>query len=228
MRAAVAYVGHQDAVKPGLTVAENLRVWGRAATWQRHWRRSDWRPWANCRPACCRPASAAGSPGAAGDAARPTYGCWTSRPWGSTRPRSASSRRCWPGIGRKAASSSQRPICRCRCPAPRTLSCREAVRGVARARAAPVAPPRRRHAWRRCCSSCSPRRCSRWRSGRRRRRLGRLAPGIIWVCALLAALLPLDRLFGADFEDGSLDQLLLCGLPAAGHRRGEGVRRIGW
>ena len=46
--------------------------------------------------------------------------------------------------------------------------------------------------------------------------LGRLAPGIIWVCALLAALLPLDRLFGADFEDGSLDHLLLCGLPAAG------------
>ena len=45
--------------------------------------------------------------------------------------------------------------------------------------------------------------------------LGRVAPGIVWVCALLSALLPLDRLFGADFEDGSLDQLLLCGLPAA-------------
>jgi heme exporter protein B len=45
--------------------------------------------------------------------------------------------------------------------------------------------------------------------------LGRLAPGIIWVCALLAALLPLDRLFGADFEDGTLDQLLLSGQPAA-------------
>ncbi len=45
--------------------------------------------------------------------------------------------------------------------------------------------------------------------------LARIAPGIIWVCALLAALLPLDRLFGADFEDGSLDQLLLSGLPAS-------------
>ncbi len=45
--------------------------------------------------------------------------------------------------------------------------------------------------------------------------LARLAPGIVWVCALLAALLPLDRLFGADYEDGSLDRLLLCGLPAA-------------
>jgi heme exporter protein B len=46
--------------------------------------------------------------------------------------------------------------------------------------------------------------------------LGRFAPGIVWVAALLAALLPLDRLFGADFEDGSLDQLLLSGLPASG------------
>jgi heme exporter protein B len=45
--------------------------------------------------------------------------------------------------------------------------------------------------------------------------LGRMAPGIVWVCALLAALLPLDRLFGAELEDGSLDQLLLCGLPPA-------------
>lgn len=43
--------------------------------------------------------------------------------------------------------------------------------------------------------------------------LGRLAPGIVWVCALLAALLPLDRLFGADLDDGTLDQLLLSGLP---------------
>lgn len=45
--------------------------------------------------------------------------------------------------------------------------------------------------------------------------LGRIAPGIVWVCALLSALLPLDRLFGADHEDGSLDHLLLSGLPSA-------------
>lgn len=45
--------------------------------------------------------------------------------------------------------------------------------------------------------------------------LARMAPGIVWVGALLAALLPLDRLFGADLEDGTLDQLLLCGLPAS-------------
>lgn len=44
--------------------------------------------------------------------------------------------------------------------------------------------------------------------------LAKIGPGVIWVSALLAALLPLDRLFGADFEDGSLDLLLLSGLPA--------------
>jgi heme exporter protein B len=46
--------------------------------------------------------------------------------------------------------------------------------------------------------------------------LAGIAPGIIWVCALLAALLPLERLFGADFEDGSLDLLLLSGVPVYG------------
>ncbi len=45
--------------------------------------------------------------------------------------------------------------------------------------------------------------------------LGRIAPGVVWVAALLATLLPLDRLFGADLEDGSLDQILLGGLPAS-------------
>jgi heme exporter protein B len=42
--------------------------------------------------------------------------------------------------------------------------------------------------------------------------LARLAPGALTAAALLAALLPLDRLFGAEAEDGSLDQLLLSGL----------------
>jgi heme exporter protein B len=46
--------------------------------------------------------------------------------------------------------------------------------------------------------------------------LARIAPGALLAAALLAALLPLDRLLGADAEDGSLDQLLLSGLgPAA-------------
>lgn len=37
-----------------------------------------------------------------------------------------------------------------------------------------------------------------------------VAGGILWIAALLAALLSLDRLFQADFEDGSLDQLMLA------------------
>ena len=45
--------------------------------------------------------------------------------------------------------------------------------------------------------------------------LSRIAPGIVWVCALLAALLPLERLFGADFEDGSLDQLLVTRMSSS-------------
>lgn len=44
--------------------------------------------------------------------------------------------------------------------------------------------------------------------------LARLAPGALFAAALLAALLPLDRMFGADGEDGTLDQLLLSGLPS--------------
>ena len=43
--------------------------------------------------------------------------------------------------------------------------------------------------------------------------LARIAPGVLWVAALLAALLSLDRLFLADHEDGSLDQLMLGVLP---------------
>lgn len=40
-----------------------------------------------------------------------------------------------------------------------------------------------------------------------------IAPGVIWVVALLAVLLSLERLFLADYEDGSLEQLLLSPLP---------------
>jgi heme exporter protein B len=43
--------------------------------------------------------------------------------------------------------------------------------------------------------------------------LSRIAGGVIWVAALLAAMLSLDRLFQADYEDGSLDLLLLGPLP---------------
>jgi heme exporter protein B len=43
--------------------------------------------------------------------------------------------------------------------------------------------------------------------------LGRLAPAILWIAALLATLFGLDRLFQADEEEGAIDQLLLAPLP---------------
>ena len=43
--------------------------------------------------------------------------------------------------------------------------------------------------------------------------LARIAPGILWVTALLAAMLSLERLFAGDHEDGSLDLLVLAPLP---------------
>lgn len=39
--------------------------------------------------------------------------------------------------------------------------------------------------------------------------LALIAPGVIWVAALLATLLSLDSLFRSDFEDGTLEQLVL-------------------
>ena len=43
--------------------------------------------------------------------------------------------------------------------------------------------------------------------------LSRLSAGVVWVAALLAAMLSLDRLFQADHDDGSLEQLALGPLP---------------
>jgi heme exporter protein B len=43
--------------------------------------------------------------------------------------------------------------------------------------------------------------------------LTRIAAGIVWVTALLAALLSLERLFLPDYEDGSLEALALMPLP---------------
>jgi heme exporter protein B len=45
--------------------------------------------------------------------------------------------------------------------------------------------------------------------------LAAIAPGIIWVSALLAAMLSLDSLFRSDFDDGSLEQILLSPYPAS-------------
>ncbi|WBA08052.1 heme exporter protein CcmB [Salinivibrio kushneri] len=40
-----------------------------------------------------------------------------------------------------------------------------------------------------------------------------IAPGIIWVAALLSALLSLERLFRDDYLDGSLEQMMLMPVP---------------
>lgn len=45
--------------------------------------------------------------------------------------------------------------------------------------------------------------------------LAAIAPGLLWVAALLAALLSLDSLFRSDYDDGSLEQLLLTPQPLA-------------
>ncbi|MEM1342942.1 MAG: heme exporter protein CcmB [Pseudomonadota bacterium] len=49
--------------------------------------------------------------------------------------------------------------------------------------------------------------------GREGATLARIAGGVLWIAALLSALLSLDRLFQADYEDGTLDQLMLLQMP---------------
>jgi heme exporter protein B len=43
--------------------------------------------------------------------------------------------------------------------------------------------------------------------------LAKIAPGILWVTALLASMLSLERLFAGDYEDGSLEWLSLAPVP---------------
>ncbi|WP_261815586.1 heme exporter protein CcmB [Vibrio gallicus] len=43
--------------------------------------------------------------------------------------------------------------------------------------------------------------------------LMRIAPGIVWVAALLSAMLSLERLFRDDYQDGALEQLMLMPIP---------------
>lgn len=45
--------------------------------------------------------------------------------------------------------------------------------------------------------------------------LARIGPGVLWVAAILANLLALPRLFYADWQDGTLEQLLLSPAPAS-------------
>ena len=53
-----------------------------------------------------------------------------------------------------------------------------------------------------------------------------IAAGILWVGALLASLLSLDRIFALDWEDGSLDLLATAPVPLEGGRGGEGARAL--
>ncbi len=43
--------------------------------------------------------------------------------------------------------------------------------------------------------------------------LRQIAPGVVWVAALLASMLALERLFAVDFADGTLEQMLLTPQP---------------
>ncbi len=43
--------------------------------------------------------------------------------------------------------------------------------------------------------------------------LKRIAPGVVWVAALLAGLLTLPRIFASDYQDGTLEQVLLSPYP---------------
>src|SRR3954451_7773321 len=64
--------------------------------------------------------------------------------------------------------------------------------------------------------------------------LARLGPAILWLGALLASLLTLDRLFAADHEDGSLDLIVMsrtplelaCAAKALAHWLAAGLRLI--
>jgi heme exporter protein B len=49
--------------------------------------------------------------------------------------------------------------------------------------------------------------------GTERQVLRILGPGVVWVAALLASMLALERLFAADYEDGTLEQMLLTAQP---------------
>jgi len=49
--------------------------------------------------------------------------------------------------------------------------------------------------------------------GAERQTLRILGPGVVWVAALLASMLGLERLFAADHEDGTLEQLMLTPQP---------------
>ena len=58
--------------------------------------------------------------------------------------------------------------------------------------------------------------------------LRQIAPGVVWVCALLASMLSVTQLYAGDHADGSLEQMLLS-RPARRSRSPRAkARRTGW
>lgn len=47
--------------------------------------------------------------------------------------------------------------------------------------------------------------------------LAEIAPGVVWVAALLATLMSMELMFRSDFEDGTLDQLIVSGQSLIGY-----------
>jgi ABC-type transport system involved in cytochrome c biogenesis permease component len=62
--------------------------------------------------------------------------------------------------------------------------------------------------------------------GTERQVLQILGPGVVWVAALLASMLALERLFAADYEDGTLEQMLLTAQPLSLLGAGQGRRAL--
>ncbi len=56
--------------------------------------------------------------------------------------------------------------------------------------------------------------------------LSGIASGVIWVTALLAIMFSMDSLFRADYEDGSLEQLLMSPQPLYFAAAGQGLQPL--
>ena len=241
------YVGHLDAVKPTLTVAENLDGWaafqGRGAGRRRtRWRRSASRTSPRCPRAFSRPGQRRrlalarrrwqrsaplwllDEPTVTLDAARRRprrrHDRRTPRPPAAWRwwPRMARSRLPTPGAWTSASMRlTADALLAGDDAAPQLRAGARRVVGVffrlVEARAHARSAGRHRHPdggglLRHRRDALPPRRRARARPAQPGSR-----PAPIWVAALLAALLSLDRLFVADHEDGSLEQLMLGVLP---------------
>ena len=213
------YLGHRDALKPALSVLENLSFWrdflgGETTTWA-----NASPPWALATPPICprptcRPASGGGfrSPACWRCAGR--SGCWTSRPRRSIRAGQA----LFVGVMRDHLAGGGIIIAATH---PRSGSGPGTADG-SRGMTALAALIRRdiRIALRvgggalvgvlffLTVTVLMP-----FAIGPDLALLTRLGPAILWLGALLASLLTLDRLFTADHEDGSLDLIVMGRTP---------------